>query len=131
MHPKKRDNLLKLTDDERVDFFIRYCADFEEVWGLVVGKDNWVTFMDYENQKIFPIWPHHDLAEYCCFEEHKQMKAKPQSIKLENFLKKCVPDMLEQNISFGVFFNLNREAKLLNPSFLKEKLEEEHQSLWG
>lgn len=123
MHSKKIENLLKLSDEERVDFFVRYCVDFGEVWGLVIGKDNWVTFIDSEQDQIFPIWPHHDLALSCCFEEHKEMKAKPQSIKLETFLEKCVPDMLEQNIYFGVFYDENKKGLAIPAKELKTLLE--------
>lgn len=131
MHAKQVDNLLRFSDDERLEYFIRYCSDFEKIWGLSVGKDNWIVFKNSDGDEIFPVWPHHDLAEYCCFEEHKEMGASPQSILFKDFIEKCIPDMLEQNILFGVFFNLNRAAEIVNPNILKKKLEEEHESLWG
>ena len=131
MHHKKIENLLKLSEDERLKFFVRYCADFEEVWGLVVEKDNWVTFTDSENDQIFPIWPHYDLAEYCCFSEHKKIKAMPQSITLEVFLEKCVPDMKDANIYFGVFYDRNKKGLAISPDKLKLYLEDEIQKHSG
>ena len=104
-------------------FFVRYCADFEEVWGLVIGENNWVTFIDSEKDQIFPIWPHHDLAEYCRFIEHKKMDAKPQSIKLKAFLEKCIPDMKDKNIYFGVFYDENKKGLAILAEKLKKLLE--------
>ncbi len=77
MNRKQIDNLLKMPSEERCSYFIRYCADFEEVWGLVVGEDNWVIFNDKEGDEIFPLWPHRDLAEECCFSEHRELGAEP------------------------------------------------------
>ncbi|HBN23276.1 MAG TPA: hypothetical protein DD412_08585 [Holosporales bacterium] len=131
MHEKKIENLLKLNNDERLDYFLRHCADFEEIWGLSVSEDEWVVFKDLDGKEIFPVWPEAALADRCCFKEHKEMGASPQLISFDDFIERCIPDMLEKNIFFGVFFNLNKEANLLDPSALKEKLEEEHESLYG
>ena len=84
---------MSLSTEDRYTYFIRHCADFEQVWGLVVGEDNWVIFKDNEGDKIFPLWPHIELAELYCFEKHKKLGAKPQAINLEAFIQKCIPDM--------------------------------------
>jgi hypothetical protein len=55
MHENKILNLLSLSTEDRYTYFIRHCADFEQVWGLVVGEDNWVIFKDNEGDKIFPL----------------------------------------------------------------------------
>ena len=67
MHEKQIVNLLKQSVEQRYEYFIRYCSDFEQVWGLVVEEDNWVIFKDNDGNEIFPLWPHHDLAEKCVF----------------------------------------------------------------
>ena len=130
MHDEQIKNLLRLSAKERYEYFIRYCADFEEVWGLVVGEDNWVIFKDHENDEIFPVWSHFDLAKICCFEEHKEMGATPQLIKLEAFIKKCIPNMISKNIYFGVFYNTDREGLAINGTSLKKALEDEVASVW-
>ncbi len=130
MHEKQIDNLLTLRPEERYDFFVRYCADFERVWGLTVGDDNWVIFKDKEGDDIFPLWPHPDLAEVCCFEEHKTMGAKPQSILLDSFLQNCIPDMISNKVLFGIFYNKDREGIAIEGNALKETLDNEINSIW-
>lgn len=123
MHPNKIENLLKLNAKDRVDYFVRQCVDFEEVWGLVLGEDNWITFTDSDGDIIFPLWPNHDLAEFCCFEEHRVLQATPQRISLDAFINQCVSDMENQNVYFGIFYNEKREGLALSANNLKERLE--------
>ncbi len=130
MHEKQISNLLALSVEERFEFFVRYCADFEEVWGLVVSDDEWVIFKDSEGDEIFPLWPHKDLAELCCFEEHKQMGAKPQSIPLRAFIDECIPDMISQHVYFGVFYDKNRKGLAVSPEKLDYTLKDEIKSIW-
>ena len=55
MHKKQIENLLKMTSEERYEYFIRYCADFETVWGLIVNGDNWIIVKDSRGNEIFPL----------------------------------------------------------------------------
>ena len=130
MHERQIENLLKQSPEERLAFFVRYSADFEVVWGLSVGADNWVVFRDGDGDDVFPIWPHEDLADACCFEEHRAMGAKPQLIELEDFLSQCIPDMIEQQTLFGVFYDTNREGIAVDGDALKRALEDEVGSVW-
>lgn len=130
MHERQIDNLLKLSPEQRYEYFVRYCADFEQVWGLAVDEDNWVIFKDADGDDIFPLWSHPDLAEACCFKEHKQMGAKPQAIGLESFIKNCIPDMVSDGVKFGIFYDKSREGLMLEGNVLKAALEEEVGSVW-
>ncbi|SHJ67633.1 DUF2750 domain-containing protein [Aquimarina spongiae] len=125
MHPKQIENLLKLSNEERVEYFVRYCADFEEVWGLAVDDNDWIIFEDLEGDKIFPLWPHKDLADFCAFEEHKEMGAKPRSISVYTFIKEFMDDPGLEDVYFGIFYNKDREALVLKGETLKQELEEE------
>lgn len=121
MHKKQIENLLKLTQLERYNYFIRYCTDFNEVWGLTVGgEENWVIFKTSNLGEVFPLWPHKDLALECMFQEHRDMGAVPESIPLDIFLEECVKDMEEDNVSFGVFYDLNREGLCVKPDVIKQ-----------
>ncbi|QNU64549.1 DUF2750 domain-containing protein [Vreelandella titanicae] len=130
MHRKQIENLLQQTPEQRHDYFIRYCSDFEQVWGLVVGDDNWVIFKDADGDEIFPLWPHHDLAEACCFDEHKKMGAKPQPIGLESFIRNCIPDMVSDGVYFGIFYDNFRTGLAVEGETLKAELEEEVGTVW-
>lgn len=130
MHEKQIENLLKQSPEQRYEYFVRYSADFEQVWGLVVADDNWVIFKDADGEEIFPLWSHPDLAEACCFEEHKQMGAKPQAIGLESFIKNCIPDMVSDGVYFGIFYDKSRVGLVVEGEVLKVELEEEVRTVW-
>jgi hypothetical protein len=130
MHDRQVENLLKLPPKDRLDYFVRYCADFEQVWGLVVGEDNWVLFKDEQGDEIFPIWSHPKLAETCCFEEHRVLNAKPQAMVLNSFLENCIPDMISNNVLFGVFYDKNRTGLSISGENLKIAIEDEIKSVW-
>ncbi|GBC63448.1 DUF2750 domain-containing protein [Desulfonema ishimotonii] len=130
MHEKQIENLLNLSAEERYDFFIRHCAGFEEVWGLSVEDDNWIVFRDKDGDDVFPVWPHTDLAEVCCFDEHKDLNAKPRRIQLDEFLQECIPEMVADKIWFGIFFNHKREGLIIDGNRLKKALEEEVRTVW-
>ncbi|OOZ37503.1 DUF2750 domain-containing protein [Solemya elarraichensis gill symbiont] len=130
MHEKQIENLLKQSPEERYTYFVRYCADFEQVWGLVVGDNNWVIFKDADGDEIFPVWPHSDLAEVCCFDEQKEMGAKPQAISLDSFIRNCIPDMVSDGVYFGVFYNDKREGLAVEGGVLKTAIEEEVGAVW-
>lgn len=130
MHEKQISNLLKQSPKERYEFFIRYCAGFEEVWGLVVNEVNWIIFKDNEGDEIFPVWPHKDLAEKCIFDEHNDIGAIPKSITLQSFLEMCAPDMASQNVYFGVFYDTKRQGLVVTADKIKADLQREVESIW-
>ena len=130
MHEKQIVNLLKQSVEQRYEYFIRYCSDFEQVWGLVVEEDNWVIFKDNDGNEIFPLWPHHDLAEKCCFHEHKEMGAIPQAINLDSFINNCIPDMNNEGVVFGIFYDEFREGMIVDGNLLKEDILNETESTW-
>ena len=70
------------------------------------------------------------LAEVCCFEEHRSMNTVPRSISLKAFLQRCIPDMISEEIYFGVFYNASREGLSVDGYTLKEALEDEVSSVW-
>jgi hypothetical protein len=125
MHEKQIENLLNYSEKERYEYFVRYCADWEKVWGLVTEEDSWVIFKDETGDEIFPLWPHPDLAEICCFQEHKDMNVKPQSIDIYSFIEGAIPDMINHKVSFGIFFGQDRKGFIVKGEVLKEVLEEE------
>ena len=130
MHEKQITNLLQFSPEKRYNYFIRYCADFQQVWGLVVGEDSWVVFKDADGDEIFPLWPHPDIAKACCFDEHKKMSAKPQKIELKSFIQNCIPDMISSEVNFGIFYDCNKEGLMVTGDVLQAAIENEVDSVW-
>ena len=130
MHPKKIENLLMLNANERYDYFIREVAGFENIW--VIGtNDGYIIFRDKEGDEILPIWPHDELAVRCTFKEHKEMGANPESIPLGSFLNSCIPDMVNNRVLFGVFYNDKREGIVVEGEKLLDDLKKEYKEIWG
>lgn len=78
---KKIENILKMSEDERYDYFIRKVADFEQIWGL--SNDGWALLGDKDGNQILPLWPEKEFAELCAIDQWVEYK--PQIIELENF----------------------------------------------
>ncbi len=109
MNFKKSINLIKLSPSERYDYFIREVVQNLEIW-LLETDDGYVFFKDNTKDNILPIWPSEELAVLCTFEEFKIIKARPVSINYDSFINNCIPDMITENIIFGVFYDNNRVA---------------------
>lgn len=52
---KEAENVLKLDNRKKYEYFIKKVADFEEVWSLR-DEDGWAT-LGTEDKVFFPIWP--------------------------------------------------------------------------
>ena len=124
MHEQKIQNLLKLSNEDRYWFSTREIIKLEKVWAIA-SPDFWVTFVDHENEEVFPIWPSKELAEKCIFEELKVKDYTIESIKYEDFKNMCLQDMRESKILFGVFYNKDKEAVVVNSDDLENDLLEE------
>lgn len=125
MNQKQLQEALALSAADRYDYFVQCCAQYDQVWGLAVANDGWIIFNDAEGDEIFPVWPTEAHAKTCCFKEHKAQKAVPKAIKLSSFIERCIPDMHEEDILFGVFYDengegLSIEAELLHEAFIEE-----------
>jgi len=123
-------NLIEYSPEERFDYFVRRCADFQEVWGLATECDNWIIFKDADGEEVFPLWPHQELAQECMFQEHRDIGAGPQRIELTSFLQKCAPDMDQQGVRFGVFYDRARIGIAVEAKLLKEALTNEIRNIW-
>lgn len=109
MHPDKIKNVINLDPEERYWYSIREIVKSEQVWA-VGTSESWVTFVDEEGDEIFPVWPHKEVAEICIFEELKVEGYSIQSIAYDEFKEFCIPDMADDDILFGVFYDSKKQA---------------------
>lgn len=130
MHQKKLQNLISLDAKERYEYFIREVVQSQEVWTLSTSE-GYVVFKDKEEDEIFPIWPHKELAEKCAFEEFKNMGATAQNISFKPFLERCIPDMVKERVLFGVFYNDKRNGIAIEGEKLLNELNSEYKEIWG
>ncbi|SEW25224.1 Protein of unknown function [Chryseobacterium wanjuense] len=118
---KKIENILKMSEDERYDYFIRKVADFEEIWGL--SDNGWALLGDNAGNQILPLWPEKEFAELCAIDQWKGYK--PEVIQLDNFIEKWIPGMLNDKTLINVFLIPNGKGIVISPDDLNSDLQEE------
>lgn len=118
---KKIENVVKLSDEDRYDYFIRKVADFEELWGL--HNNGWALLGDDLNNQILPFWPEKEFAELCAVGQWAEYKAK--SINLDSFLEKWVSGMEKDKMLVNIFRTPRSKGKTVSPRELGNDIEEE------
>ncbi|CAA7196727.1 DUF2750 domain-containing protein [Chryseobacterium potabilaquae] len=118
---KKIANILKMTEDERYDYFIRKVTDFEEIWGL--SDDGWALLGDDNGNQILPLWPEKEFAKLCAIDQWKDYK--PESIELDNFIEKWIPGMINDKTLVNIFLTPDAKGTVINPNDLYSDLQEE------
>jgi hypothetical protein len=126
----KVENLNNLELESRYDYFIREVVQFKEVW-TITTDEGYIIFKSSDEMEVFPVWPSKELADCCSFEEHKKMGAIPEKIDLYSFVMGCLPDMADEGISIGVFYDTDREGMLVNGKELSVEIGEEYFEIWG
>lgn len=122
MHTEKIENVIKLTIEEKYDYFIRNVAELEEVWGLY--KDNWALLSDDGHKIIFPVWPEKEFAILCCSGQWADYK--PKMIPLIEFMNQWIPKMEKDSVQVNVFYVPgNKEGSIIKPDILLNDLKEE------
>lgn len=118
---KKIENILKMSEDERYDYFIRKVVDFEELWGL--SDDGWALLGDNDGNRIFALWPEKEFAVLCSVDQWKDYK--PEVITLDNFIEKWIPGMTNDKTLVNVFLTPNAKGTVISPNDLYGELKEE------
>ncbi len=121
MHDKKIANVLSMSPEERLGYFVRKVSDFEEVWGLF--DDGWTTSETDDGAKVISFWPEQAFADKCAVEQWSSYL--PKVISLSDFIEKWLPGMEKDGVLMGIFQTPENKAVVLAPSELLEMLNEE------
>lgn len=124
MNAKKNDNILKLSTEERYDYFVRKVADFEEVWGLK-ENDGWALLGDNNGRVLFPVWPEKEFAEICAIDTWSAYE--PIAIDLDDFLEILSPRIKKDNLFYSVFLTPENKGVIISPEELCTDIEDECQ----
>lgn len=96
-HPKKIQNVISLTQQERYDYFVRKTADSMVVWGLF--HEGWATSNGQEIS--IPFWPEECFAQMCATDEWSNLTAR--SIETKMFIDSWLPGMERDNRTCLIF----------------------------
>lgn len=118
---KKIENVIKLSENDKYNYFIRKVADFEMLWGL--DKNGWALLGDDFDNQIFPFWPEKEFAELCAVDSWSGYNAK--SIDLDSFLKKWIPGMKRDKMLVNIFHTPKFKGIIVSPDKLNDDINRE------
>ncbi|WP_124423241.1 DUF2750 domain-containing protein [Pseudomonas orientalis] len=118
-HPKKIQNVISLTPQERYDYFLRKTADSMLLWGLF--NEGWAT----ANGKVVsvPLWPEECFAQMCATDEWSDLTVK--CIEMKMFIESWIPGMERDNRTFLVFPTPENKGLSKSPHALLSDLKNE------
>ena len=83
MDEKQLKKILKLTVNERYEYFLERAVDAKMLWALK-DSSGWLLFGDNHEKSIMTLWPEKDFAEI--YGKGLSLKCKAASISLDIFL---------------------------------------------
>lgn len=110
-----------LPREERLSYFIKRVASFEQTWGI--EDAGWVLALTKEETEVFQVWPFAEYAAPCCTGEWAGCV--PKAIDLDDFMESYLPDFEEKGILVGVFYTPAENGILLTPDEARGLLETE------
>jgi len=115
--------ILNLGCEERYDYFLSKVGEDKEIWILVNKESQFLKiFAEDDSFEYLPVWPELDFAtEY----SKDTQDLSPKSISLPEFFKKWVPGLKKDSVDIGVFPGLEDELWVMEPSELKNDLQDE------
>ena len=113
-----------LSCEERYDVFLHLVAQEREIW-VLVNKDKQVLNICSEESDlgILPVWPHADFTTV--YRDDKDDSLEPKAISLPEFFAKWIPGLEGDDLQVGVFPNSGSDVWIMEPSELKEDLQDE------
>lgn len=98
---KEIENVLKLNNEKKYEYFIKKIADYEEVWALK-DDDGWATLGDEDNV-FFPVWAKKDYSNLCVKEEWIGYTS--QKISIQEFVENWIPGLKRDNIRITIMWH--------------------------
>src|ERR1051326_8160184 len=104
MHPKKLENILSMSADDRYWYCIRTVADAEEVWLSAMSSGSPLTIEMAPGTLVYPIWPEREFAEAAARERPEWGPVNAMSLPLDEFMERWLPGMQRDGHKVGVFW---------------------------
>lgn len=98
---KEVENVLKLDNSQKYEYFIKKIADFEEVWSLK-DDDGWAS-LGINDEIFFPVWAKSEFAKICISGEWKEYRC--EAIDIDDFMDKWLPGLKEDGIRVTIMWH--------------------------
>ncbi|MGY0219317.1 DUF2750 domain-containing protein [Endozoicomonadaceae bacterium StTr2] len=119
LNSQQYENVCRLSDDQRLDYFLKKVTDFEEIWSLH-SNDGWVALSSADGEDCLPIWPHPDFAKAWATGDWSDCT--PKAIKLDYWIERWTPGLERDHTMLAVFPVGEEEGIVLSPAELQESL---------
>ena len=114
MNKNEFEKVKKSSANVRYEYFIKKIVDYEEVWGLY--DNGWAISEDDNGNKMIPLWPKKEFAEFCAQDEWSNYN--PKKINLYEFLDFWLQKMKDDNLLPSLFWN-NEDSAVVSIETLK------------
>lgn len=100
VNAKEFESVIALPRRKLYGYFVKRCAEHEEVWALR-DQEGWVTSAQDDGSPMLPVWPHPTYARACATDAWAG--AEPEAIALDEWLDDWLPGMEEDGLNVSVF----------------------------
>lgn len=101
MISKEVENVLKLSNAKKYEYFIKKIADYEEVWSIK-DEDGWATLGEAD-ESFFPVWAKKEYSDLCISGEWEEYRS--AKIDLYEFIEEWIPGLKKDGIKVTVMWN--------------------------
>ncbi|PZU26011.1 MULTISPECIES: DUF2750 domain-containing protein [Sphingobacterium] len=122
MHPKEKENILKLDPFKRYQHFLKKIADFEELW-TIVDEDGNYAISEIDGYKLISFW----TVEEFIFSNLSDgwEDCKPFKLILEDLQNELYEIIATENYLINVFPINGKTGFVVNINEFKRDLDEE------
>ena len=112
------DAVVRLSDDERFDYFLQKVIRWETIWSLS-SPEGWVELSSPDGDELLPLWPHRDFAQAWAVDDWSDCQ--PEAIELGAWLERWTTG-LSRDQTLLTIFPVGDEGLVLTPADFEQSL---------
>ena len=115
---EQRDNINKLSSEERLKYCIKEIAQHKKIW--ILTDEHGCVMLNTEEEEGVPVWPHEEFAQEWATGEWSHCKA--ESISTSKWFSRWTTGLEDDELSVVVFPDVREEGVLLFPDEFEYEL---------
>jgi len=115
---KSLQNIVNLSDEERVKYFFKEVSQLKAIW--ILTDEHGCVMLNTEDEDCIPVWPSQNTAELWINKEWINCKA--ESISLNKWYSRWTQGLMDDELAVVVFPNTNEQGIVLYPDELEVEL---------